>query len=148
MLLEDCLQKRAFASFRSLICKGELLQYLSSTDQYYIYNSNPRQFVICQKEQVKYVHHIYVKFLLAVAEPKSRYNLFINKPELLSTITSLTIGHEVEVKLENDVIPVAAVIRYIGPLDGKYGVYFGIEILVSKNGDFRKHGIRNNGTAE
>jgi len=86
--------------------------------------------------------------LLAVAEPKSRYNLFINKPELLSTITSLTIGHEVEVKLENDVIPVAAVIRYIGPLDGKYGVYFGIEILVSKNGDFRKHGIRNNGTAE
>ena len=131
MLLEDCLQKRTFATLRDSVNRGELL-HSSNTDGWYVHNSIPRLHVNCEKEQLKHVHHLYVKFLLAITDLNSRYNLFINKPELFVTITSLTIGDEVEVRLESELIPVAAAIRYIGPLDhGKVGTYFGVEILVS-----------------
>jgi len=33
-----------------------------------------------------------------------------------------------EVRLENEDIPVAATISYIGPLGSKVGTYFGVEI--------------------
>ena len=131
MLLEDYIyiQKKTFANHRKLVSRGELL-HSSKTDGWYVHNSNPRLHVNCEKEQLKHVHH--VKFLLAITDLNSRYNLFINKPELFVTITSLTIGDEVEVRLESELIPVTAAIRYIGPLDhGKVGTYFGVEILVS-----------------
>ena len=133
MLLEDYIyiQKKTFASHRKLVSRGELL-HLSKFNGWYVHNSNPRLYVNCEKEKLKHVHHLYVKFLLAITDLNSRYNLFSNKPELFVTITSLTIGDEVEVRLESELIPVAAAIRYTGPLDhGKVGTYFGIEILVS-----------------
>ena len=132
MLLEDCLPKKTFASIRNSVSRGELL-HLSRTNEWYVHNSNPRLRVNCEKEQLKHVYFVYVKFLLAINDLNLRYDFFINKSEVLSTITSLTIGDEVEVRLENEVIPAAAVIRYIGPLDhGKVGTIFGVEILVGR----------------
>ena len=80
------------------------------------------------------MHYVYSQFLLAITDLNSRYDLFNKKPELLATIAILDIGGEVEVRLENEAIPVAAIIRYIGPLGarGKVGTYFGVEILVRK----------------
>ena len=133
MLLEDCVQKKVFASFRNLVSKGEIL-YLSKTDGWYVHNTypNPRLYVNCCKNQVKHVQLDYIHFLLAITDLNSRYDLFINKTEVLAANALHTIGDEVEVRLENEVIPVSAVIRYIGPLRKKKGTYFGVEILVSK----------------
>ena len=133
MLLEDCFQKKTFASFRNLVSKGELL-YLSKTEEWFIHNTypNPKLYVNCHRNQVKHVQLDYIQFLLAINDLNSRYNLFINKTESLAAIALHTIGGEVEVRLDDEVIPVAAVIRYIGPLGGKIGTYFGVEILVRK----------------
>ena len=130
MLLEDCYQQGVFARFiKDSVCRGNLL-LVSDSKEWYVYNSNPRIFVNCQRHQVKFVQFNHVYFLLAINDLKSRYNLFINKPDLLANIASLTVRDKVEVKLENEVIPVSAIIKYIGPLDGKLGTYFGIELLV------------------
>ena len=130
MLLEDCLQQRMFASFWNLVCKGNLL-HVTDSGRWFIHDSNPKIFVNCERTQVSLVQFDCVKFLLAIKDLNSRYNLLINKPELLANITSLTVGDKVEVRLDSQVIPVTAVIRYIGPLgEEKLANHFGIEILV------------------
>ena len=90
-------------------------------------------YVNCSRDQVKHVHYVYPQFLLAITDLNSRYNLFNNKLELLSSIALHTIGDEMEVRLENEDIPVAATISYIGQLGSKVGTYFGVEILVRKH---------------
>ena len=127
--MEDCYQQGMLARFKNLVYRGDLL-CVTDSDEWCVYNSNPRIFVNCQMHQVKSVQFGHVKFLLAINDLKSRYNLFINKPDLLANIASLTVGDKVEVRSENEVIPISAAIKYIGPLDGKLGAYFGIEILV------------------
>ena len=129
LLLEDCLQKKTFANLRNPVYRGELL-HASEPEGWYVHDSNPRLSVNCSRDQVKHVHYVYPKFLLAITDLNSRYDLFINKLELLSSIALHTIGDEVEVRLENEDIPVTAIIRYIGPLRLKVGTYFGVEILV------------------
>ena len=130
MLLEDCLQQRMFASFWNLVCKGNLL-HVTDSGRWFIHDSNPKIFVNCERTQVLLVQFDCVKFLLAIKDLNSRYNLLVNKPELLANIASLTVGDKVEVRFDSKVIPVTAVIRYIGPLgEEKFANYFGIEILV------------------
>jgi len=131
MLLNDCFQKRTFSGVKIFVCRGEIV-HKSKSKEWYVHNSNPRQFIKCKKSQTKHLSSVYADFLLAITDLKSRYNLFINKPKKLSTIASLTIGDKVEVRLENQIIPASAAIRYIGPLDGRCGAYFGVEILVSE----------------
>ena len=132
MLLEDCLPNKTFASLRNAVSKGELLHLSHITKGWYVHNTNPKLYVNCKEDQVKYVQSIYPRFLLAITDLNSRYDLFVNKPEVLATIAILEIGSEVELRLENEAIPVAAAIRYIGQIDRKDGTYFGVEILVSK----------------
>ena len=130
MLLEDCLQQRVFASFRNLVRKGNLL-HVTDIGRWFIHNSNPKIFVNCERIQVSLVQFDCAEILLAIKDLNSRYNLLVNKPELLANIVSLTVGDKVEVRLDSQVIPVTAVIRYIGPLgEEKFANYFGIEILV------------------
>ena len=97
LLLEDCLQKKTFASLRNLVYRGELL-HVSKTEEWYVHDTNPRLFVNCSRDQVKHVHYVYPQFLLAITDLNSRYDLFINKLELLSSIALHTIGNEVEVR--------------------------------------------------
>jgi len=132
MLLEDCLPKKTFASLRNSVSRGELL-HLSKTNGWYVHNSNSKLCVRCEKEQLRHVHHGYVRFLLAINDLNIRYKFFMNKSEVLAAITSLSIGDKVEVRLENEIIPATAAIRYIGFLErGKVGTYFGVEILVGR----------------
>ena len=113
LLLEDCLQKKTFAGLRNPVYRGELL-HVSETEEWYVHDTNPRLYVNCSRDQVKHVHYVYPQFLLAITDLNSRYNLFNNKLELLSSIALHTIGDEMEVRLENEDIPVAATISYIG----------------------------------
>ena len=123
------MQTGTFARFKKLVCRGELL-CVTNTEEWYVHNSNPRVFVNCQRHQTKFVQFGYVDFLLAINDLKSRYSLFIKKPDLLTNIASFTVGDKVEARLENEAIPVSAAIKCIGLLDEKPGAYFGIEILV------------------
>ena len=63
MLLEDCLQNIAFASFREHVCKGELIEK-KKYNQWIVAYSEPLISVDCQDDQVKIVEPLFVPFLL------------------------------------------------------------------------------------
>ena len=133
MLLEDCWSKKSLASIRSSsVNKGSLLQ-LSVTDQWVV--SKPGHaiplFVDCNKEQTKCIPSTFVSYLFAIEDLSSRYNLFIQKSNVLHKNILLSINQEVEVRLEQETLPATGVIRYKGTLKEQHGTYFGIEILVS-----------------
>ena len=130
MLLEDCRQKRAFAVFRERVSKGELLE-LHSNNQWIVIYSEPPIFVDFEENQVTNVEYLLTPYLLAVENLNSRYNLFINKFNLLKNNALLKVGDKVDVLMEQQVIPTAGIVKYKGGLPGKYGIFFGIEILVS-----------------
>ena len=132
MLLEDCLQKIALASFQKLVCKGELIEK-NKYNQWIVAYSEPLITVDCQEDQVKIVEPLFVLFLLAVNDLDSRYNLFINELKSLEKNVSLNLGDKVDVQMEQQAIPTAGKVKYRGNLPGKNGIFFGIEILVSQS---------------
>ena len=131
MLLEDCLLKRSFATLWGRISKGELLQ-MTELDQWIVVYSDPPIFVDIQRNQAKTVKQKFVPYLLAIENVISRYNLFINKQDSLIKCILLNVGDKVDVILEQHDIPSAAVVKYKGELPRKKGIFFGVEILVSK----------------
>ena len=131
MLLEDSLLKRSLATLWGRISKGELLQ-MTKLDQWIVVYSDPPIFVDIQRNQAKTVKQKFVPYLLAIENVISRYNLFINKQDSLIKCILLNVGDKVDVILEQHDIPSAAVVRYKGELPRKKGIFFGVEILVSK----------------
>ena len=132
MLLEDCPQKKLFAYFRGNINKGELVQ-IDESYQWSIVFSNPPVFIDCQRDQLKFVKPIFIKYLLAVENLASRFNLFINNLNSLMRNMLLGVGDKIDVTMEQYAIPTSAVVRYKGKLPRKLGIVFGIEILVSQS---------------
>ena len=132
MLLEGCLQKIAFASFREHVCKGELIEKNKYNQWIVAYSELPIS-VDCQEDQVKIVEPLFVPFLLAVKDLDSRYNLFINECNSLEKNVLLNLGDKVDVLMEQEVIPTAGIVKYKGNLPGENGIFFGIEILVSQS---------------
>ena len=130
MLLENCPQKKTFAYFRGHISKGELIHKNESL-QWIVAYANPTIFVDCQINQLKFVKPLFIPYLLAVEDLVSRYNLFISNLNSLTKNVSLNVGDQVDVMLEQQVIPAAAIVRYKGNLPGKNSTFFGVEILVS-----------------
>ena len=130
MLLENCLQKRAFAKFRERVSKGELIEK-NESGQWIVAYSEPFIFADCQENQVKIVDPLFAPYLLAVKNLDSRYNLFVNDLKSLENNVLLNVGDKVEVLMEQQVIPTAGIVKYKGSLPGKHGILFGIEILVS-----------------
>ena len=130
MLLEDCLQKRAFAIFRERVSKGELIEFYDY-NQYIVIYSEPPIFVDFEVDQVKFVEFSLLPYLLAVENLDSRYNMLINKYNSLKNNVLLNVGDKVDVLMEQQVIPTAGIVKYKGNLPGKTGIFFGIEILVS-----------------
>ena len=131
MLLEDCLQKRAFATFRERVSKGELIE-INRPNHWIVAYSEPLISVDCQEDQVKIVEPLFVPFLLAVKNLDSRYNLFINELNSLEKNVLLNLGDKVDVLMEQHAIPTAGIVKYKGNLPGENGIFFGIEILVSQ----------------
>ena len=131
MLLEDSLRKRSLATLWGRISKGELLQ-MTKLDEWIVVYSDPPIFVDIQRNQAKTVKQKFVPYLLAIENVISRYNLFINKQDSLIKCILLNVGDNVDVILEQHDIPSAAVVRYKGELPRKKGIFFGVEILVSK----------------
>ena len=132
MLLENCLQKRAFAKFREHVSKGELIE-MSKFNQWIVAYSEPPIFVDCQENQVKTVDSLFVPYLLAIENLRSRYNLFINELNSLEKHVLLNVGDKVDVLMEQQAIPTAGIVKYKGNLPRKNGIFFGIEILVSQS---------------
>ena len=130
ILLEDSPPKKTFAYLRERISKGELV-IMTKSDQCIVAYSNTLTFVDCQKDQVKAVNPTCIPYLLAVANSISRYNVYINKQDLLKKCVLLNVGDKVHVILEQYAIPSTAVIKYKGKLSRKRGIFFGVEILVS-----------------
>ena len=130
MLLEDCPQKKTFAYFRGHISKGELVQ-MTTSDKWIVAYSDPPVLIDCRMDQLKFVKPLFVQYLLAVENLVSRYNIFINYSNTLAKNVLLDVGDKVDVILEHQIIPTAAVVRYKGDLPRKSGTFFGIEILVS-----------------
>ena len=132
MLLEDCLQKKAFARFRERVSKGELIE-MDKPNHWIVAYSEPLIFVDCREDQVKIVEPLFVPFLLAVKNLDSRYNLFINELNSLEKNVLLNLEDEVDILMEQQAIPTAGIVKYKGDLPGKIGIFFGIEILVSQS---------------
>ena len=132
MLLEDCPQKVAFASFKEHVCKGELIEK-NEYNQWIVAYSELLISADCQEDQVKIVEPLFVPFLLAVKDLNSRYNLFINELNSLEKNVLLNVGDKVDVLIEQQAIPTAGIVKYKGNLPGKNGIFFGIEILVSQS---------------
>ena len=132
MLLEDCLQKIAFARFGEHVCKGELIEK-NKYNQWIVAYSEPPISVDYQEDQVKIVEPLFVPFLLAVNNLDSRYNLFINERNSLEKNVLLNLGDKVDVLMEQQAIPTAGIVKYKGNLPGENGIFFGIEILVSQS---------------
>ena len=130
MLLEDFPSKKTFAYFRGQINKGELVNCTKSK-QWIVAYSSPPIFVNCQMDQLKIVKFAYLPYLLAVENLTSRYNLFINNQNHLIKCVLLNVGDEIDLILEQHVIPSAAIVRYKGNLPRKLGIFFGVELLVS-----------------
>ena len=130
MLLEDSPPKRTFAYFRGRISRGELVQMIKPS-QWIVAYSSPPVFIDCQKDQVKIINPCFLPYLLAVENSISRYDLFINKLDFLTHCIFQNVGDKVDVILEPNIIPSAAVIRYKGKIPNKRGIFFGVEILVS-----------------
>ena len=131
MLLEDSLLKRSLTTLWGRVSKGELLQ-ITKSNRWMVFYSDPPIFVDTQINKVKIVKQKFVPYLLAIENVISRYNLFINKQDALIKRMLLNVGDKVDVILEQHDIPSAAVVRYKGELPRKRGVFFGVEILVSK----------------
>ena len=131
MLLEDCPQKRSFASFRQNVHKGELVQ-LYKSDLWMVAYSSPPVLIDCDVNQLKPVKSTFVLYLVAVENLASRFNLFINDFNSFKKNVLLDVGGKVDVTVDQHTIPVAAIVRYKGNLPGKSGIKFGIEILVSQ----------------
>ena len=131
MLLEDSLQKRSLANLiRGRISKGELV-HMTKSNQWSVAYSDPPNFVDFQMNQAKLVKPQLVPYLLAVENLFSRYNLF-NKRDSLVKCMLLNVGDKVDVTLEQQIIPSAAIIRYKGEIPKKRGIFYGVEILVSQ----------------
>ena len=132
MLLQDCFQKtRLFSIFRKRVRKGKFIERFES-DQWIVAYTEPCIFVDCQEDQLKLVDPAFIPYLLAVEDLNSRYNVFVNELSSLSNNVLLKVGDKVDVMMEQQVIPTTGVVRYIGELPGKKGIYFGIEIMVSQ----------------
>ena len=131
MLLEDSLLKRSLATLWGRISKGELLQ-MTKSNQWMVVYSDPPIFVDIQRNQAKTVNQKFVPYLLAIENVIARYNLFMNKHDSLIKCMLLNVGDKVDVILEQHDIPSSAVVRYKGELPRKSGIFFGVEILVSK----------------
>ena len=131
MLLEDSLQKRSLATLWVRISKGELLR-MTKLNQWMVVYSYPPIFVDIHINQVKIVKPKFIQYLLAIENVIFRYNLFINKQDFLIKCMFLNVGDKVDVILEQHDIPSAAIVRYKGKLPRKRGIFFGVEMLVSK----------------
>lgn len=131
MLLEDSPRKKTFTYFRGHISRGELVR-MTRSYQWIVAYSQPPIFIDCQEHQVKVVNPQLVPYLLAVDNLISRHNLYINKLDSLRKYALLNIGDKIDVMLELNAIPSAAIIRYKGSLPSKNGIFFGVELLVSK----------------
>ena len=139
MLLEDSSQtsqktwyfSHIFSS-KHIIRKGELIQKTESDQWVTAYSESPIS-IDCRENHIKFVDPVFVPYLLAVENLNSRYNLFINELNSLSHNVLLNVGDKVDVMIEQQVIPTAGTVKYIGNLPGKKGIFFGIEITVSQN---------------
>ena len=131
MLLEDSPQKKTLSYFREPVRKGELIQ-MNKSAQWIVAYSNPPIVVDCQERQVKVVDPPLVPYLLAVENLHSRYNLYINKLDFLKKCTLLSIGDNVDVMLKQNEVPSLAIVKYKGNVHRKNGIFFGLELLVSR----------------
>ena len=135
MLLKDTSEKKSFISYLLskylIIKKGELMRK-TVTDQWIVAYSEAPTIVDCQEDQIKIVDPVFVPYLLAVENLNSRFNLFINEVNSLSNNVLLSVGDKVDVMMEQQAIPTAALVKYKGSLPGRKGIFFGIEILVSQ----------------
>ena len=129
MLLEDSPPKKTFSYFRQHISKGELLQI--KYNQWIVAYSDPPVFVDCQWMQRKTVDPKFIPYLFAVQSLTFRHDLFVNRLNSLMKFVLLNVGDKIDVILEQNVVPSAAIIRYKGELPTKMGIFFGVEILVS-----------------
>ena len=133
MLIRDCLQKALFPALRDLtVPRGEIVRRTDDNTSWCL-ALNPSVHVFCQQKYLKIMSSRVCSFLVAISDPIVRFDLFINKRDILNKALELTVGDQATVLVDNDTtIPaVKAVIKYIGQLPGMAGSYFGIELLVS-----------------
>ena len=132
MLVKDCLQKVLFPVLRDLtVPRGEIIRRTDNNTSWCLV-LNPSIEVLCQQRDLKIMSSKISSFLAAIHDPTVRFDLFMNKRNILNKALKLTIDDQVTVLIDNDTNTITiAVIRYIGQLPGKRGCYFGIELLVS-----------------
>jgi len=135
MLVRDCLQKGLFPALRDLtVPKGEIIRRTDDNTSWCVV-INPSIEVFCQQRDLKIISSKISSFLIAISDPNVRFDLFINKRDILNKVLKLAVGDQATVLVDEDtnasITAIKAVIRYIGPLTGMAGSYFGIELLVS-----------------
>jgi len=136
MLVRDCLQKVLFSALRDLtVPKGEIVRRSDDNISWCVV-LNPSNEVFCQQKDLKIMSRKISSFLVAISDPNVRLDLFVNKRNILNKALELTVGDQATVLVDDDTNTsitaiIKAVIRYIGPLPGMTGSYFGIELLVS-----------------
>ena len=112
------------------VSKGQLIKE-NKANEWTVADSKTPITVNCQESQVKIVDPLFVPYLSAVENLDSRYNLFNNELNSLEKNVLLNVGDKVDVLMEQQVIPTAGIVKYIGNLPKRNGIFFGIEILVS-----------------
>ena len=135
MLVRDCLQKVLFPALRDLtVPKGEIVRRTDDNTSWCVV-LNPSIEVFCQQRDLKIISSKISSFLIAVSDPDVRFDLFINKRDILNKALELAVDNQATVLVDEatnaGITAIKAVIRYIGSLTGMAGSYFGIELLVS-----------------
>jgi len=130
MTIEECSQKAFF--FRKSIPKGEIVRRNDSKTSWCL-NANPVIEVSCQLNHLVKIPSSVAPYLIAIADPRIQYDLFVNNQIVLNKIITTAIGDKVNVLVEDcgNTIAVEAKMQYKGDLPDMTGHYFGVELLVS-----------------
>ena len=148
ILLEDTIAYKQISRWSILTAKsftedrvlrGSLLVELTDvkareSNQYFTPSLNYKKYsddstkLRCKPEQVLQLSDKQFNLLLGVKYPFDRYKAL----NILNWVEKLSAGFGVNVAIPTIPNPVRGVIRYVGPLPGKEGTKFGIELLVSE----------------
>ena len=96
--------------------------------------SDPSIELFCEQKDLKIMSSRIGLFLVAVPDPTVRLDLFMKKRDILYKALELKVNDLATVLVNYDNRTTAttakAMIKYMGPLPGEIGCYFGIELLV------------------
>ena len=91
--------------------------------------SNDLVKLYCEPEYVRQLNETQFNLLLAVKYPLNCYKAL----DILHWVEKLKVGDNINVSISASPQDVSGIIRYIGPLPGKEGTIFGVELLVSQH---------------